>query len=713
MANTRKPWSSYWMGSALDRYREAESDAERLMQLSSIRKGIANFVNILTGTDIPVKFSSGEMSYTDGQNVVVISARNKPGEFDAQVGRALHEATHVVRSQRVFAWLRHFHRIPTRFVDQDLADAGMKVGRDRVKVGKDLTLMVNFLEDRRNDLWGYKQAPGYRPYYDSHYSQCFYSKEIDEALHHPKFRIPCMKVWELHILNMFSAKADADALPGLRKVWEIIDLPNIDRHDDDPKWEPWEEGARQNPKLGEAYGLDSPKTGIHYEDSVLPMMLVDAKSVLRIIYDNAVVIDPNAPPEDHGGDSEMNDFGAEPQPGEEFSDLENYDMPGEGEGDGEGKGLPSDKPFKPLTPEEMKKLIDKVKKALRRQAAEVMGQAKKDSLSAEDAETVNHLEASDAEMREVFDAELGNAKCKVIVYKKVNEDTLRIPSLGFSTIQQGQLQVCPASVKAVTDGKILGNLLAHKIRVMNDEGIVRVSRQKQGRFDKRLAASIAVDNDNLFFKTHTAQLEPVMVDLSIDASGSMAGEKWQKAMTLSIALAVAAAKIRSFRIRINVRASWGDTANVGVIYDSKRDHIKKIDTLFKYISPNGGTPEGLCYDAMSKELLEEIKQIRRFFINLSDGEPSFGFGGHNGQPHVGYYGPPACKHTKKQVDKLRQLGVRIMSFFICEHWQNASQLNTGGLHSQFQMMYGTDALYINPSDITEIAFSLNKKFLTQ
>ena len=70
-----------------------------LIKLSARRRAIANFVNILTGQDIPVQFSSrGNENYTDGK-VVVISADAKNETFDSDVGLALHEASHILLSE--------------------------------------------------------------------------------------------------------------------------------------------------------------------------------------------------------------------------------------------------------------------------------------------------------------------------------------------------------------------------------------------------------------------------------------------------------------------------------------------------------------------------------------------------------------------------------------------------------------------------------------
>ena len=101
--------SSFWMdddGLDDDDFLVDNSHQERkgglnygdLIKLTSRRRAIANFVNILTGQSIPVEFSSrGGENYTDGKKVV-ISADAKNETFDADVGLALHEASHILLS---------------------------------------------------------------------------------------------------------------------------------------------------------------------------------------------------------------------------------------------------------------------------------------------------------------------------------------------------------------------------------------------------------------------------------------------------------------------------------------------------------------------------------------------------------------------------------------------------------------------------------------
>jgi len=79
---------------------------------------------------------------------------------------------------------------------------------------------------------------------------------------------------------------------------------------------------------------------------------------------------------------------------------------------------------------------------------------------------------------------------------------------------------------------------------------------------------------------------------------------------------------------------YGNRALVWVVYDSKRDPISVVRTKFQGLYPGGSTPEGLCYDAIMKTVIDNAKGTDAFFVNISDGEPAFnGYHGHTAEMH--------------------------------------------------------------------------------
>mgnify|MGYP007069475006 CR=1 FL=1 len=84
--------SSFWMDDFdTDFKRESGVDYTKL---AATQRAIGNFVNIVTGKQIPVVFQSSDNSYTDGERVV-IGTKLDSDNFDAAVGLALHEGSHI------------------------------------------------------------------------------------------------------------------------------------------------------------------------------------------------------------------------------------------------------------------------------------------------------------------------------------------------------------------------------------------------------------------------------------------------------------------------------------------------------------------------------------------------------------------------------------------------------------------------------------------
>ena len=75
-------------------------------------------------------------------------------------------------------------------------------------------------------------------------------------------------------------------------------------------------------------------------------------------------------------------------------------------------------------------------------------------------------------------------------------------------------------------------------------------------------------------------------------------------------------KTRSVRIRINIRTTENEPV-VGIIYDSATDKFVKIRKFFPFIGPTGGTPEGLTFEAILHELLEDVKNTLDGSLSIS------------------------------------------------------------------------------------------------
>ena len=100
--NKTNNYSSFWLDDGWDNTGSIfDEDIEKpkvdLIALSSYRRAIANFVNIVTKKNIPVTFNTSGDSFTDGKKVT-ISSKLDDKLFDSTVGLALHEGSHILLS---------------------------------------------------------------------------------------------------------------------------------------------------------------------------------------------------------------------------------------------------------------------------------------------------------------------------------------------------------------------------------------------------------------------------------------------------------------------------------------------------------------------------------------------------------------------------------------------------------------------------------------
>ena len=91
-----------------------------------------------------------------------------------------------------------------------------------------------------------------------------------------------------------------------------------------------------------------------------------------------------------------------------------------------------------------------------------------------------------------------------------------------------------------------------------------------------------------------------------------------------------------------------------------------------------------------------------YFLNFSDGMPMYS------NKEVYYNGEEARLHTRDMVNKMRKMGINILSYFISSRWSDGgddTNLN------RFKQMYGSDASQIDILSIPAVARTMNELFL--
>ena len=228
------------------------------------------------------------------------------------------------------------------------------------------------------------------------------------------------------------------------------------------------------------------------------------------------------------------------------------------------------------------------------------------------------------------------------------------------------------------------------------------------RIDKRLIAELGFGNSNVFSHTLTERFNKAYLHISVDASGSMSGKKWNKAMTSAVSMIKACDMAGNIDVVLTTRTTNYGRGNSGqgvpmivVCYDSRVDKLIKVKNLFSALGVSGTTPEGLCFEAIEKDLIPGNSNQDSYFINFSDGQPWYS------NSEIEYSGDRAEKHTKKMCDGMRAKGISVLSYFISSYDLSDDDYDV----KAFKRMYGKDAEFVNATNMMAVAKSMNKKFL--
>ena len=670
--------SNYWIGNLTGSsdmwWREEleEKKGKDVVALAGYRRAIANFVNIVTGrVDIPVTYNGNDESFTDGKKVY-LSGNMSEKNFDPNVGLALHEGSHIVHTN--FELLtelseligKHFgydtQKLEWRSKEQSIHD----LRKDRIKS------LLNYVEDRRIDYLTFKSAPGYKNYYHAMYDKYFNFTVINKALKSAEYRELDWDSYIFRIMNFTNKNTDLDALPGLREIYRAIDLKNIAR-------------------------LKSTDDALEVAFKIYDIILKNAD--IEVIEDEKPNGLPEGPAEESTDDTETGEGSPMGSSDTKADDTNSDNMTSSDNNTGEGTvvDLPE------LTPNQKRSLEN----AITKQKALVEGKNKKTKLTKADKASVKAVEDSGAYNVEVGTASYNKTLCVVI--PKLTDAMLNSKDYNtrnlypfLSNPNYSYYRSTNAS-DAVSKGLLIGKILGKKLKVRNEERTTKWSRQDSGRLDKRIIAELGFNNDRVFKTSYTERYNDAYIHISIDGSGSMSGDKLENAIKSAAAISQAASMAGNIHVQVSLRTTISP-ANITrpllvIIYDSNVNKISHIKKYWTYLRSSGTTPEGLCFEALSKQIISDAAGRDSFFLNYSDGMPYFG------DNTMSYSGHEAVKHTKDEVEKLRKAGISILSFFITEGYDREST------QSDFKRMYGKDASMIDPTAVVGLAKELNKKFL--
>ena len=644
------------------------------IKLAATKRAIANFVQIVTGKNIPVKFNTKGDSFTDGKSVT-ISANLKTKDFDPAVGLALHEGSHILLTD--FKTLSGMDEYIRKHMQATIAKVAMKynfyltewndeTGESELTneidtfhsiryIKSNLKDLLNIVEDRRIDNYIFKSAPGYKAYYHAMYDKYFNAKVIDKALQSNEKTSADWDSYFFRICNITNPNRNLDALPKLRKVWNILDLKNIDRLKD--SW----------------------------------MALEVAADIFRIVEDSLPSPEGNDDKVDNNpNDNKTNESNEGQGSSQIIPDSDNITT---------GNG-PSGREVE-LTPAQKRQLEN----AISKQKQFGRGNSKKSNISKKDEKIVDAISTSGSETKQVGDESLTDHWSRKTGYT----DCIVVKNLTKELADSGVYNTFSSSawewnqkkkIHSIQKGMLLGKMLGRKLQIRNESNTLKYTRLQKGKIDKRLISSLGFGAENVFNQTFVEQFNNSVVHLSIDASGSMSGDKFQKSLIASTAIAKAASMTNNFDVVISFRS----TEDMGrktlpaifIAYDSRKHKVNRLLQMLPFMNACGITPEGLCFEAIMNQIDSSSNGKDSFFINFSDGEPYF----ENNE--ITYWGDNANKHTKKQVDKMIAKGVKVLSYFIGSAY--------GSNEDNFKKMYGKDASFIETNQLVPLAKSLNKMF---
>ena len=638
-----KNYSSFWFD---DRKSEIDSILANLdgdtevtkpkpqkdhISLAAHKRAIGNFVRIVSGQNVPVKFMSRGDSFTDGKSVTISGTINEKN-FDHVVGLALHEGSHIVYSDfDLFASVRNMRELR----NWDLTSDRMEFFRN----------MINYIEDRRIDNIVFTSSPGYKGYYHTLYSKFFNHKTIGKGLRSKEYRGMDFESYLFRIINFTNPDTVLDALPRLRDIYRVIDMKNISR-------------------------LKSTEDSINV-----------AKSVCEIVFK---IVDENQ------------SQGSQPDGGSE--EQENQEG---GSSDAGGDGTKVDTGDAQMTPDDNAQAGEELNDRVKKQVENIFqksqdfldGKTQKTKLTKSDKQIVDALSNSNSELVEAGDIKTG--KTPVVVIPDLTQEL--IDSRAFSFLYH--YTYGNDKEDAINEGLRLGAMLGKKLKVRGEEKDLVFTRQNTGKINKRLISELGFGNSNVFSQIVKEKYNRANLHLSIDASGSMSGGKLTKAMTSAVAMVKACEMAGNINVVVSFRWTSKDKPVVIICYDSRKDKINKIKKLWPSINAGGTTPESLCYEALMKKWLGGVRGEDNYFINYADGAPYFS------SKSVYYHGDYAADHARKMVKMMKNNGIKISSYFISSGTPWDGEVNT------FKKMYGKDASFINPTNMMEVARTMNQKFL--
>ena len=641
----------------------------RVIRLSAARRAVANYVSILTNQIVPVVFNDHAVNCTDGKVVYISSDITKKDKFDVTIGLALHEGSHIKYSDfELFktVWMN---------VPREIYSYSENLNISKTDVGRICQNILNYVEDRYIDYTVYYNAPGYRGYYDALYDEYFNNNVISDTLTSNLYRTLSTESYMFRIINLTNPATSLKALPGLYDIARELDLSNIKR-------------------------LTTPIDRLNVAYNISAIMF-------KNINEHRTADTSSQKTDESSADSGVGVQSDNSNPSKTDVDVQNVLGGTESSVTSDSKDVTDDIGKDDNISASKKRRIDK---SFEKQKDFLSGKLKKKKVTVSDKKLLDILEKSQIDLVPVAHEELksqgiiGNVDC--IFVKNMTKELIFSDEFPMGVKDKKPRYDYQMSVD---EGIVLGTKMGRRLQIRNEINIDKFTRRNVGKIDKRLMHELGFDTDtNIFYNTQTTKYKKVNFHISVDASASMQGKKWNRTIKLCVALTKAISMINNVDVAVSFRTTntSGNNPYIAIAYDSRVDKFTKIKNLFAYLTPVNTTPEGLCFEALMRYLPKVSTDTNNYFINISDGQPRFvcnsiGVGSFN------YHGEESFNHTRKQVNKIRKNGYNVISYYVSDN-----ECEFGISHrDNFKKMYGKDANFINIENLNQIVSTVNTKMM--
>lgn len=655
------------------------SSVVKALKLANYQKAIGNFVKILAQRDIPVRVKGTE-SYTDGETQVVIAGNVNDKNFDITAGLALHEASHLKYTD--FKVLKSYMK-GVSFDDTH---------KMRVKN------MLNWIEDRRIDTLVFKSCPGYKAYYHKLYDHYFRCKDVTKMLKGKQFREETYENYEAHIINMMNTAFDKNALDVLPQVTALINVNKISR-------------------------LNNTAETLALAEEVVKLIEAHLESLAQQHQDQDSDDQQEQEEQQTPGQGE-NEEAQEDDDKEDGNDEESENCQGSGAGGGGQESDDEEEEAPELSAPEMAKIMNK----LEEQKEMMDGKVQKKTAAKSIASKMKNLQDTETDFSSVGE---GRYKGDCIIYRLDREPTKVAQYYNYKCLDREAFnlptyeernkvrreyvdkmsairETLPAGLSSnyrnewytpeITKGLQVGAILGRKLQTRRESRELVTNRLRTGRIDNKRLAHAGYGIENVFNQIHIDKYKKANIHLTIDASGSMGGDRWRNSIQMGMALGKAVSMIEGIELQVSMRETdHGDQPVVTQIYDSRVNKLIHLRMLLEIYQPNSMTPEGLCLEAMIKKnmFVPSNTEMDSYMINICDGAPGAG----------SYGGYAAVMHTRKQVKRINnELGIKHVGFFF----------GRGGM-GRFTDMYGVkESKQIeDANNAVQIAQHMNKELMSK